>query len=476
MLRFFGRRAWLILAILALGLLLRLAFLVVYFDHDWEPDGYQHVLMSKSVYADPLSSLWYLILVWAKPLYTFFFATLYQFVPSSWPALVVTQVTNTFLWFAAGLLTLRIARDLFARDGTLVVLAGIVAFSFVSFRASITANTEPFGALMFAFALFCWHRDRIVLSLFALGAVLLIRTDAIFFVSVFAAAVLIDTLKNRNPGWVAEFLIRGVAFALPLLLWNVAGYIHTGSLFYVLTHGYPAKTGLYGFGTPLHFVIEFFKFDTVFFALFWIGVVIALTRWRSTPKLLAVSAVACIFYFIVMSVMFFFGAFANGGLLRYFVFGYPAYILVAGLAADSFLGWLEDRRRPAALKGALIAGLILVLVGQLHWLVRAPQWSHSLLTRVPINPMQRVTKLPLPLDKLDVYADSPEVLYYLGKSSLYSAQHPLSVARDPSVHGIFVFNKGWSETYSRIDESVFAGEKPVAVIPTIATVVYIYVR
>src|SRR2546430_13907719 len=137
-----------ILFIFGFGLLARLVFISVNYDIDWEPDGYNHVIIAKSVYAVMPGSLGLILSVWAKPVYTFLFATLYQVIPGSWPAVVVTQEVNALFWMVSGWLTLRIARDLFTSFSTLIVLAAIIAFTFVSFRASITANTEPLGTLI----------------------------------------------------------------------------------------------------------------------------------------------------------------------------------------------------------------------------------------------------------------------------------------------------------------------------------------
>src|SRR5579864_2846586 len=93
-------------AILAAGLLLRLVCILGEFNRDWEHDPYNHVIFAQSVFADLPGSLVYGVAVWAKPLYTFFFAGLYQLLPSTWPALVVTQIVNALLWTASSWLVL----------------------------------------------------------------------------------------------------------------------------------------------------------------------------------------------------------------------------------------------------------------------------------------------------------------------------------------------------------------------------------
>jgi hypothetical protein len=445
-----------ILFILGFGLLARLVFIAAYYDIDWEPDGYGHVIIAKSVYADMPGSLGLILSVWAKPVYTFLFATLYQVIPGSWPAVVVTQVANALFWMVSGWLTLRIARDLFRRSSTLIVLAVIIAFTFVGFRASITANTEPLGTLIFAVGLYLWHRVHVTGALFAFGLEILARTDAGFCVVVFALAALIELLRTRPPGWMKQCVIRGLAFSLPLFVWNLLGYFMTGSRLYILTHGYPLSgRGFYGFGSIFDYVVEFLKFDTVLFVNFCIGVVLIFGLLHKAKEILVLSAISGVVYFIVMTVMWHMGV--SAGLLRYFVFAYPVYILVAGVGVKGILDYLETNRLTERHLTIVAASMMLVTVLQLHWLVREPRWHHNLLTRVPATDVRLLPTLALPWKQLDVYTDYPAVAYYLGKNSLYTAAHPLAAVRDPNVRGLFVFVQGWSETWSGLDISAFSG-------------------
>lgn len=468
------------LLLLGVGLLLRIAFILVHFDIDWEPDGYNHVNIARSVFLDPPGTLWLMIDVWAKPLYTAFFGVLLHVVPTSWPAIVVTQITNALFWTGAAWLTLLVARDLFPRRGTLILVGAIAAFTYVSFRASVTANTEAMGALIFAGGLWLWQRGHFGASLVAMGSLILVRTDAGFCVVVFPLWAMGRSLVSGAggvPRRMARAVRYGVLFSLPLVLWNLLGYLHTGSPLYVLTHGYPMARGIYGFGHELHYVKEFVRFDTVLFGLFGAGTLLALVHARRMPGVLVVSALASAVYFAVMTLMWAFGAFGSAGLLRYFVFNYPAWLLLAGLAADRGLAWIE--RRPALAPRAmfLVAGLALVTAAQLHWLVREPVWHHGLLTRVPDNRIRTLRSVDLPWDGVPVYTDRPDVLYYLGRDTVYADGHPLRAVRTPERSGIFVFTQGWSEGYSGVTASDFAAMEKKAVIPgPYGEVFHVYVR
>ncbi len=352
------RFAWCLAAILGLGLAARLAFIFVYYDLDWEPDGYQHVIIAKAVFAHLPDSLWLGIGVWAKPLYTYFFGALYRMLPSAWPAVVITQAVNAVLWTVSAGITVRLAQAFFRHRATVVLIAVIAAFTFVSFRASVTANTEPVGALVFSLALWAWHRRRILPALMLFGLVICVRTDGVFCVAAFALAAMgAPLLAREKSGW-RTALIRGAAFALPLALWDLAGFLQTGSPLFVLSHGYPPVIGKYGSGGLFHFVIEFARFDSVMFFGFLAGAGLVLggrepVAGRAT---LRPALAAALLYFLAMSGLWWFGAFGSAGLLRYFVFCYPIYILLAGVAVDAGLSALPPGRWPRRAVG--LAGLL----------------------------------------------------------------------------------------------------------------------
>jgi hypothetical protein len=154
---------------------------------------------------------------------------------------------------------------------------------------------------------------------------------------------------------------------------------------------------------------------------------------------------------------------ASAGLLRYFVFAYPGYLLLAARALDWTFERL-DRWTPAAAPVAL--GVLVALgVAQLHWLVRAPQWRHGLVTALPPSPFRRLRRV-VPLEAgTTLYTDRPEVTYYLRRTPASRDVAALDLVRDPSSRGIFVFVEGWSEYYARVTREDFRALEPVAEFP-----------
>lgn len=463
--------------ILAAGLAARLICILGEFDRDWEHDPYNHVIFAQSVFADLPGSLVYGIPVWAKPLYTFFFALLYQLLPAAAPALVVTQIVNSLLWTASAWLVLVVAWDIFRHRQTILVMAVICAFTFVGFRSSISANTEPSAAFIVALALWLWHRRRMLAASLCFGLVVLARTDGIFCVSVFAVAAMLEPLWARRANWLAIAVLRGAVLALPTVLWNLAGFLMTGSPFFIVSNGYPSALGLYGHGEPQEYLLTFLAFDTVLVLAFAAGALGVPRHSRDSRPLLAVSALMGIVYFVVMSAMWSVGAFGSAGYVRYFVFAYPIYILVAGAGLDRLFAWLSETGR-AARSNSIAAALSLAVLLQLHWFAHGIVWIYNNNTRIPASDLALLPDLPVDWSGKTVYADHPEVAYYLGHDRLYLDRHPLSEIRNPAAHGIFIFVRAWSESYTPgITAADFAGLIPLATLAgPYREVAYVYER
>jgi hypothetical protein len=242
-------------------------------------------------------------------------------------------------------------------------------------------------------------------------------------------------------------------------LWNFTGYVYTGSRLFVLTHGYSSVPGFFGFGPPLHFVTEFLVFEPLLFGFGCAGAALLVLGRRPGDRVLAPVAIAAALHFAILSAMWTFGI-ASAGLLRYFVFAYPGYLLLAARALDWTFERL-DRWTPPAVPVAL--GVFVALsVAQLHWLVRAPQWRHGLVTALPPSPFRRLPRV-VPLDAgTTLYTDRPEVTYYLRRTPASHDVATLDRVRDPSSRGVFVFVQGWSEYYARVTIEDFRELEPVA--------------
>jgi len=161
---------------------LRLLYITHHFDLDWEPDSYQHVLVAKFAVTHGAAGLWMLVDVWAKPLYTAVASLLFWVLPHAWPGLVIMQAVNCIAWLAAVVLIADIARrELGPWPALLVMAMGLLGN--IAFRSSVSALTEPLGALSVAAALWCFSRRRDGLSFSSSALAPLARIDAVALVA-----------------------------------------------------------------------------------------------------------------------------------------------------------------------------------------------------------------------------------------------------------------------------------------------------
>jgi len=434
-----GRRIGFCLAgILVLAIATRVAFILLNFDRDWEYDGYAHVISAKSIYANPPESLWEAISWWAKPLYTFVFGSLYQLLPQSWPGLVVAQAANIVFWLAASCLTLRVARETFRHPLTTVVLAVICGFSFVAFRSTVSANTEPIAAFVLALGLYSWHRRNWLAASLCFGLVLLVRTDGIFCVAIFGLEAAREAWRTQGRRGIAAAIARGTLVALPTLLWHVASYIHTGDFLFMETHGnLGIGAGSLGSGRPWDYVVTFLCFDTALFLCFVAGAALVLAAPRRAGEVLVVSTLMALVYFAAMTLLWTWGLFGAAGWIRYFVFAYPLYILVAGVAVDRLL--LQHARSEKLPSGKLAAALSLAVVLQLHWLAHGMVTINNNTSLPPVSDLARLPDLAVAWGDKPIHADHAEAIYYLCRGRRYCDRLPLADVANPGARGIFIF-------------------------------------
>ena len=432
--------------ILGVGFFLRALHIVWKYDVDWEPDGYQHILYAQSVFAAPPASLWYGINVWAKPLYTFAVGLYVAVLPATLARVPAVQLLNTLLWFFSMVLVIRILREHGREPATIISVSAIGAFSYMFFRDSVSANTEPMGAFIFACGLWLWQKRRRFPALLLFGALVLVRLDAALIGLVFCVATIRDGRRETEPRSFSGAALTSFLFFAPIALWNLAGFVQTGSPIFILSHGYKS-VGTYGYGRPFHFVVEFLKFDTPMFAAYLAGLVrIGIDR-RQRDRMLILLAIGTGLHFICLSVMWVFGL-ASAGLLRYFVFAFPAYLIVAAEALDWLFGSLGGVFRK--LVPVIVVIVLILSVAELHWLVRPPEWHYNMLTSMPETLLRLLPENPAVRSAKLIYTDRPEVLYYLRRHFLSPDIAPLQRVRDPSAKGLFIFIQGWSETFSAV--------------------------
>ncbi len=434
--------------ILFFAFLLRILYILVHYNDGWEPDTYNHILFAQSVYADLPNSLSFALGVWQKPLYTIIVATWLELFPSGSDALPLVQFLNALLWLLSSYVILKILKILQFNIKSIVIASIFMSFAYILFRASITANTEIIGMIFFIFGLLYWVMDKKYTALFLFGLLPLVRTDAVFFIYIFPVAYLYeiftsDSCKNK----IIASLKTIILFSLPLLLWNFSGFLETGSPLYLITHGYPGISGIYGYGKTFHYVVEFIKADTSLFVLYWIGVAITIKNWKTVNSVYRILLIATLSYFIIISIMWIYGGFGTAGLLRYFVFAYPGFIIVSLITIE----YLIKKVKNNFIVNLVLLGTVLSTFSGLHWLVQKPQAQAQLFTSVPKNNLKILPYILDDYSEMPIYADYPAIFYYLHKNFTESTLKRLDDIND-SADGYVFFTKDWTEFYSNFKE------------------------
>jgi len=454
-----------LLITVAVGLIMRLGYLLYFFDFGWEPDSYTHILDVYDVTSDMPDSLWRLISIWSKPLYTTFYFMVDMVTPISVPRLFLFQLLNTLWSVGAIIFTYKAFEPLITKNKIATAFAVLILFamSYISFRSSLTALTEPIGAFCSALSLYFISRKKFVWSSFALGICVLARIDMGLPCVVHAFYVSTYLFKSSHPQKFKQIFLVVFATFIPVGLWNLIGFYHTGELFFLLTKGYPTQAGLYGYGRLGYYAEMFWTLDPIFWVCYLIGMVIWAVKFRKN-LLLSLCLYVSSAYFIVMTILWCRGSFGLAGLARYFVVVLPYFFIVSFLTVK-FLSEQIEIKKPR-LHYLLPIILLLGSIPTLRPLVRSPKWKFGQWTSPATlrEPYQNIKNHIKEFEGLPIYSDRPEVPYYLNLRSR-SMRHSLKAARNTETKGVFVFVPGWSDGLSGVNHDNFSDTRKIASYP-----------
>ena len=450
---------------LAVALIMRLGYLVYFFDFGWEPDSYMHILNVYDISSNLPESLWNLLSIWSKPLYTTFYFLVDIVTPTSIPRLFLFQLINTFWILGAVALTYKAFEPLITKNKLATALAVLILFlmSFITFRASVSALTEPIGAFCSALSIYLISRRKFVWSSLALGTCVLARIDMGLPCVVHAIYISIYLLRSSEPNKFRQVVLVLLATFLPVGLWNLLGYYRTGELFFLLTKGYPTQAGIYGYGRIGYYAEMFWKLDPIFWICYLVGIVIWGFKYRKN-LLLNLCLYVSSTYFIVMTILWCRGSFGLAGLARYYVVVLP-YFFITSFLTIKLISEQIDLRKPR-FRYLLPVILFLGSLPTLKPLIRKPKWKYGQWTAPATirEPYQKIKNHREEFEGLPVHSDRPEVPYYLGHRSR-SQRHPLRKARDMKTKGVFVYVQGWSDGVSSVNHSHFSNARKVASYP-----------
>ncbi len=451
--------------IITLGFLVRLGYLLHFFEYGWEPDSYSHILDVYNIGLNMPESLWGLISIWSKPLYTTFFFVVDLIAPMSVPRLFLFQLLNTMWSLGAIIFIYKAFEPLIIKNKTTaaVIILLVAAMSYVPFRASVSALTEPIGAFCSAWSIYLISRQRFIWSSLVLGVCVLARIDMGLPCVVHAIVVSLHLLKSARPQRIREICLVVVATFLPAFLWNAIGFYHTGALLFLFTKGYPTTAGMYGYGTLTHYLDLFWTLDPVFLVCFLLGIVIWFAKFRDN-LMLSLCLYVSTSYFIVMSVLWYKGSFALAGLGRYYVVVLPYFFIIAFLSIKFIVEQVTFRKKYTHLIAPAL--ILIAMLGTLKPLVRKPKWKFNQWTAPAtlIEPYHKIKDHISEFKDAPIHSDRPEIPYYLNIRER-SERRALKDARNLNIKGVFVYVPGWSDGLSKVSHDTFKNARKIASYP-----------
>lgn len=296
------------------------AALIFLFPGSAEQDSGYHFQMARTARQEPVN----LVKVWARPFYTAVFAV---------PALMGLLTARMFavgIGVAMAWQTWRLARDLRLERAWLAI--PLLLGESVFFELYSDLLTEPLFALVFVAALRLHLRGLVKRGMLGASLLPLARPEGVFLCILWAAWVLVDSLKNA-PHRPAQIFFRAIPATFPLaagvVLWWAAAFAIRGDPLFIL-HDWPRQwlRGTYGNGTLFSYAGRALEFAGLLLA-----VPLLAGFWRALPmkKWMPVT-LPWLLFFTLHSVLRAYGLFGEGG-SRYMVSVAPA------TAVMTLFGW-----------------------------------------------------------------------------------------------------------------------------------------
>ena len=450
-----------VISIMIIGFLIRINYIYRYFDIGWEPDCYQHILFAQTALLDFPKHLWILIDVWAKPIYTISTTFLWLVFPRDWPLLGITQIVNSCIWMGLVGTMLLILKEKLQDKFSLVLVVLLMSLGFISLRSSVSALTEPGGALLVALSLFYWGRKRFFLSLLLIGFAPIARLDALLFVGIQWSFYAWHVLAKKPIAWrngLPKLIGAGFIAFTPTLVWNTLGWIQSGHPLFILTSYPTAVKGIYGFGEWYHYLNVFWTHEPVLTITFIGGLICLLFSLKKANDLFLMAGAQSVIYSIVLSFLWAQGRFGTAGLPRYFVVAIPFMYMTAAYFMDYMLTRWRVNLKYAFVVAVVILGIQLRYLRPLYKTgnLKFMQWTSLRSEQADFALLKEHPEL---FSGKAIFGERPEVQYYLGLNHFQMGSP--SQAADPNVKGMFLDFTDWhNPTYDKLREA-FKGATPV---------------
>ncbi len=453
-------------------------------DKDWEPDSYMHFLQLRTVYFDFPNHLNLGLEVWAKPLFTYVLAlpiAIFNLKDLLW-----VQIMNLGIFTFSSYLIYKICKTIYKNEAISILGMCLSLFSFLLFKSSITALTEPIFTLCLVWAFYYVVKEKYNLAALLFGLSVLGRIEGLFFVGVFnlwlvyklfnviqspsassGQALSRDTLlSNFMPRrarhdtrilFVLHIFTAWIISIVPVFIWNFLGYLDTGKLLFIFEKGYPTDPGYYGYGSwfdfpkrlalqepliLLAFIISFFIFVKTY------------SKLKYNKELLLAFILASGFTFTQMW-FWVIGQFGSAGLMRYLISVMPFYIVFSLLV----VWWLGNKKVISSYRLLFIVIFIQVAIIAAHFIGIKPlsqKWIYfeDELRQAGVYIQDNVSE--------DTYVASirPEVIYYSkrdGDLNLAAQNYRDRIFQRKK--GVYVWSTDWGSAFSLTLEDMQSNAK-----------------
>jgi hypothetical protein len=297
---------------------------------DFEPDSYTHFLQIAAVFQDFPNNLQIGLTTWAKPMYVYPFGLLANIFGLN--NFLFIQILNIFIFIVISLLIYRSVLLIYGNRYLALVSLFLVNFSFILFKSSVSALTEPIFALLLVLGFFYTVKRYYLMSGLVFGLAVLARIEGLLFLGLFIFWTLLELkiCKYFNKVNLIKFLKIVLVSLIPVFVWNFFGFLDSGEVLYIFKGGYMDAAGVYGYGGWLDYPLRFLIYDGLIFILFFFGLyLIFKSKVNIYYKSHLILASLFVVIFLLSQILFWrLGIFGSAGLMRYMVSIIPFMIIV----------------------------------------------------------------------------------------------------------------------------------------------------
>jgi len=436
-------------------------------NKDWEPDSYQHFLELKTVYSNFPHNLDIGIHVWSKPLYSYILGIPVKLFDLD--NFLGIQIINLLIFSFIAFLVYKIAKQIYKNESVGLFALIATLFSFLLFKSSITALTEPIFTLTLVLGFYFIIKEKFSLASIFFGLSVLGRIEGLFFVGIYnlwliykfgilsylkhssqpeAGPPLAGVLKVLTNKFVKYLIVCWILTLLPVLIWNFIGFLDTGRLFFIFDNGYPTVAGQYGYGSWLDFPKRLLLQEPLIMVLFVASFFIFIKRFRKLEYMKELLMAFILFSGFTFTQMYFWviGQFGSAGLMRYLISVMPFAIIFSCLCIDFALQRIKNKNFHSFAILSFITILILTLAA--HFLALGPLSSKWITFEPEFKEAGEYIKENYNED-IYLYTDRPEVIYYSDRdlqmsTIFYKFQY------DNGAPGVYVWTESWGESITGI--------------------------